>query len=31
MNNVKKNLKEDGLEYNKNLSDVNYFPKNPFS
>ena len=29
--NIKKKLKEDGLEYRNNLSDVNYFPKNPFS
>ena len=28
--NLKKSLKEDGLECNKNLSGVNYFPKNPF-
>ena len=31
INNVKKRLKEDGLEYNKKLSDVNYFLKNPIS
>ena len=31
INNVPKSLKEYGLEYNKKLSDVNYFPKNPFS
>ena len=29
-NNVKKRLKEDGLEYKKKLFDVNYFPGNPF-
>ena len=28
--NVNKRLKEDGLEYNKNISDVNSYPKNPF-
>ena len=31
INTVKKRLKEYGLEYNKKLSDVNYFPKNSFS
>ena len=31
INNVKKRLKEDGMEYNKKLYDVNYSPKNPFS
>ena len=29
--NVEKRLKEDGLEYNKNISDINYLPKNAFS
>ena len=29
--NVKKRPKEDGLEYNKKLYDVNYSPNNPFS
>ena len=28
--NVKKRLKENGLEYNKNLSDIKYLAKNPF-
>ena len=31
INNIKKSLKEDGLEYNKKLSDINNFPKNLFS
>ena len=31
INNTKKGLKEDGLEYNKKLSGVNYFLENPFS
>ena len=31
INNVKKRLKEDGLEYNKKLYEVNYSPNNPFS
>ena len=31
ISNVKKRLKEDGWEYNKKISDVNYFWKNPFS
>ena len=31
INNVKKSLKKDGMEYNKNISDVNYLPKKPFS
>ena len=31
INNVKKRLKEDVLEYNKKLSGVNYLPKNQFS
>ena len=30
INNLKKRLMEDGLGYNKNLSDVNYLPKNSF-
>jgi hypothetical protein len=29
--NVKKRMKEEGGEYNKKLSDVNYSPKNPYS
>ena len=29
--NVNKWLKEDGLEYKKKISDVNYSPKNLFS
>ena len=29
--NVKKRFKEGGMEYNKSLSDINYFPKNLFS
>ena len=28
--NVNKRIKEDGLEYNKKLSGVNYLPENPF-
>ena len=28
--NVKKRFKEGGMEYNKSLSDINYFPKNLF-
>ena len=28
--NVNKRLKEDGMEYNKKLSEVRYLPKNPF-
>ena len=31
INNGKKRLKEDGLEYNKKLSNVNYLLKSPFS
>ena len=31
IDNMKKRLKEDGMEYNRNISDVNYFPKNPLS
>ena len=31
INNIKKSLKEDGLEYITKLSDINYFPKNLFS
>ena len=31
INNVKKRLKEDGMEHIKKLSDVNYFPNNLFS
>ena len=30
-NNMNKRLNEDGLEYKKNISDVKYSPKNPFS
>ena len=30
INNVKKSLKEESLEYYKKLSDVNYILKNPF-
>ena len=29
--NVKKRMKEDGFEFNKKLSDINYSPKQPFS
>ena len=29
--NVKKRLKEDGLEYNKKPYDIKYLPKKPFS
>ena len=31
INNAKKRLKEDGLEYNNKMSDINYSPNNPFS
>ena len=30
INNLKKRLKEDGMEYNKKLSDINYYLKNTF-
>ena len=30
INNADKRIKEDSLEYNKKLSDVNYSPKNIF-
>ena len=30
INNVKNSLKEDGLEYNKEIYDINYSQKNPF-
>ena len=29
--NMKKRLKEDGLDYNKKLSNIKYSPNNPFS
>ena len=29
--NVEKRLKEDGLKYNKKISEVNYLPKSIFS
>ena len=29
INNVNNRIKEDGLEYNKKISDVKYFMKNP--
>ena len=31
INNINKRLKEDRLEYKKNISDVKYSPKEPFS
>ena len=31
INNANKRLKEDGLEYNNKMSDINYSPNNPFS
>ena len=31
INNLKKRLREDGMEYNKKIYGVNYLLKNPFS
>ena len=31
INKIKKSLREDGLGYNKYISDVNHSPKKPFS
>ena len=31
VNNLKKRMKQEGFEYNKKLSDVNYSPQQPFS